>query len=70
MFPPRSTIPLALFLMNGGPILPYIVLGTFWVLVIGAAVVLVAAGIDAIKVTTHNGFGFCSGFDPKSRTGL
>ena len=56
-----AAIPLVLFLMCGGPLLPYVVLGLFWILVIGVAVVLSAAAIDAVKVTTENGFGFCSG---------
>jgi predicted acylesterase/phospholipase RssA len=64
-----GAIPLALFLIIGGPILAYALLGAFWILVIGGAVVLVAASVDAIKVTTHNGFGFCSGFDPNSESG-
>jgi len=64
-----AAIPLVLFLTCGGPVLPYVVLGIFWILVIGSAVVLVAAGADAIKVTTQNGFGFCSGFDQNSKTG-
>jgi predicted acylesterase/phospholipase RssA len=64
-----GAIPLALFLICGGPTLSYLVLGAFWIVVIGAVVVLVAAGIDAANVTTQNGFGFCSGFDQNSKAG-
>jgi hypothetical protein len=36
-----------------------------WLLVIGAAVVLVGVGTDALYATAKNGFGFCSGFNPE-----
>jgi hypothetical protein len=58
-----------LFLICAGPVPVYVVLGTFWILVISAAIVIIAAGIDALKATTQNGFGFCSGFDQDSKTG-
>jgi predicted acylesterase/phospholipase RssA len=64
-----GAIPLVLFLVCGGPVLAYVVLGAFWVAIIGIAVVLVAAGADAVRVTTQNGFGFCSGFDRDTKTG-
>jgi len=62
-------VPLLLFLVYGGPVSVYVVLGHFWILVTSAVVVMIAAGTDAIKATTENGFGFCSGFDPDSKTG-
>jgi len=62
-------VPLLLFLVYGGPVSVYVVLGLFWILVTSAVVVMIAAGTDAIKATTENGFGFCSGFDPDSKTG-
>jgi hypothetical protein len=64
-----DAIPVVLFLIYAGPVPVYVVLGIFWIAVISAAIVLIAAAVDGLKATTHNGFGFCSGFDKDSKTG-
>jgi len=64
-----ASVPAVLFLIFGGPGVPYVLLGIFWVLVISVGVVLIAAGADALRATVKNRFGFCSGFDPGSTTG-
>lgn len=64
-----SLVPLVLLRICGGPVPVYFVLGLFWVIVISAAIVLIAAGADALKATAENGFGFCSGFDQGSKAG-
>lgn len=64
-----SLVPVGLFLIYGGSLVVYVVLGLLWVAVISAIIVFIAAAIDALKATTANGFGFCSGFDQDSETG-
>jgi hypothetical protein len=64
-----ALIPTLLFYIYAGPLLVYIVLGAFWVAIIGGATVLIAAAVDAVRVTAGNGFGFCSGFNAHSKAG-
>lgn len=64
-----AAIPFILFFIYSGPVPVYAVLGVFWVVIITGVVLLVAATVDALKVTVRNGFGFCSGFDPRSTSG-
>jgi hypothetical protein len=64
-----GAVPFVLFRLYAGPMPVYVVLGTFWIVTISAAIVLVAAVADALKATARNGFGFCSGFDPNSKAG-
>ena len=64
-----GAVPAALFFYYGGSLTAYLVLGIFWVAVICATTVLIAAAIDALKATTANGFGFCSGFDKDTKSG-
>lgn len=64
-----GAVPIILFLVCGGPMGAYVLLGTLWVVVIGAATVLIAACADALKATTQNGFGLCSGFNGNSKGG-
>lgn len=64
-----GAIPFVLFLICAGPLFVYLVLGAFWVVVIATSITLIAAATDALKTTTQNGYGFCSGFDPKTKTG-
>lgn len=64
-----SIVPVVLFLVYAGPLAAYVVLGLFWIVVISATIVLIAAAADALKATAENGFGFCSGFDRDSKSG-
>jgi predicted acylesterase/phospholipase RssA len=64
-----AAVPVVLFLICAGPVAVYAVLGLLWIVVIGATMVLIGAGIDALEATVKNGFGFCSGFDRQSKGG-
>jgi hypothetical protein len=62
-------VPAVLQRIYRGPLLPYVILGLLWVLVVGGGFVVMMALRDALHATATNGFGFCSGFEPSHPSG-
>lgn len=64
-----AAVPALLYWIYGGALVPYIVLGTLWLIVILLVFVVAMALRESLNATAANGFGFCSGFDPRSTSG-
>lgn len=64
-----AAVPGLLYWTCGGPLAPYIVLGALWLIVILLVFVVAMALRESLHATAANGFGFCSGFDPRVTSG-
>lgn len=64
-----ATLPVVLFVIFRGPLVPYIVLGVLWVALSSCVVAAAVAIKNGICAISSNDFGLCSGFDPRAPAG-